>query len=148
MAGSPPKSHYHFVLSGVLYLPKCWRSHQKKLDTLQKVKGILIQKICNSIQGHTSHFSFHGTFLNLKQHKMYLWKKSGSACLNISIVFAKGKKMFIFSYFGPCLYLHILEIKIFCILFCLMRFPDSFNCSFLSVFVLKATLYSPPEWFK
>lgn len=53
--------------------PECRRSHfKKRLDTLQEEKGILNIKICNNdflinsteqhTQGHTSHFSFHGTF--------------------------------------------------------------------------------------
>lgn len=71
-------------------------------------------------------FHFMGP-LNLSSTR-FLFEKSGSACLNISNVLQKGKNMFIFSYFCPCLYLHILEIKIFDTWFCFNWSQIAFIC--------------------
>lgn len=63
--------------------------------------NIYTQIIKNTTRETLAIFNFMGPFLKLSTR--FIVGESGSACLNISNVFAKGKKMFLFSYFGPCL---------------------------------------------
>lgn len=76
-----PKSLTTSTLMEFYICRDCRISHLKEVDTLHE--GILIKEYATMTfltnyteqytQGHTSHFSFHGTF-KLEQHKIYLWK--------------------------------------------------------------------------
>lgn len=68
-------------------------------------------------------FTFHGTF-KLQVAQDFSLESQAPHALT-SQMFCKREKMFIFSYFCPCLYLHILEIKIFNISFGFNLFRNS-----------------------
>ena len=63
-------------------------------------------------------FHFMGPFLKTRLAQDLSLESQAPHALTSQMFLQKGKKMFIFSYFCPRLYLHILEIKIFNIMFC------------------------------
>lgn len=118
--------HHQFYFSGwklILVQGTPFQEMQEGKKNRQNRKGFinnnmqlpLLFRTIYRTQENTSHFFYcKRTFVKKIQHKIY-GRRSGSACLNISF-FAKGKKKDVyFHIFVFCLYLHILEIKIFII---------------------------------
>lgn len=133
-----PQSLTTLTLMEFYICHECRISHLKEVDTLHEwilIKEYATITFWQIIQNNTPRdtqaiFHFMGP-LNSNSTR-FIFGKSGSACLNISNVLRKGKRCLYFHTFCLCLYLHILEIKIFNILFCFNSFGISFYFTFIT----------------
>lgn len=106
----------------ILVPGKPFQKNVRGKKTWQEEKGFIIA-ICNSnyyyFGQYTEYrktraiFYCNGTFFKKGSTRFIVINQAPHALTSQMFFLQKGKKMSIFSYFCPCLYLHILEIKIF-----------------------------------